>query len=189
MPQTTAVDSASAMVMPPCLTQPRHRVRAVAPHSGHQDAHQSRGVICAQAHSSPSVPRWGAKDNRVAPAPAWRSFPSLAAPRPHRRHRGRCRSCRPADGIGRLTSTTRSSHCPIEPLGKAPVKLAGMCCATMHRPRKSLRQLREHDIERGRAPRSRFRSGPVPAMGRLSACRRSALRARRARGRTPAPRN
>ena len=44
MPQTTAVDSASAMVRPPCLAQPRHRVGAVVAHAGHQHADQAGGA-------------------------------------------------------------------------------------------------------------------------------------------------
>ena len=59
---------------------------------------------------------------------------------------------RPPAGIGRLTSTTVSSHARSSRRANAAVKLAGMCCATIT-GQKPLGQQRQHGIER-RRPRS-----------------------------------
>ena len=131
MPHTTAVDSASAMVRPPRLTQLGHRVGAVAPHAGHQDADQLARRRSAPARSSPSARRSDARDSRAAPAPASHSGPTPGCDHdigiaPADIDRSRLQAA--SDGS---TSTTSSSHFRSSRLAKAAVKLAGMCCATI----------------------------------------------------------
>ena len=166
-----------------------HRIRAVAAHSGHQHADQLPGVIMlerARHHALHArMPRIVALRRHRHRNHARRR----AGPRSSRRRRGRYRSCRPRNGIGRLTSTTRSSHCRSSRLANGPVKLAGMCCATTHGPRKS-----------GGSCGSTTSSAagpPVDVPIRTSAVRRDwpclprpdARAVAPGRGRTPAPRN
>ena len=189
MPQTTAVDSASAMVRPPCLRSSCHRIRAVAPHPGHQHSHQMRRVIVLKRAGHHPSPRWDARDSRVAPEPAWRSIPV---------DRG-CHdqiSVAPAD----IDSAGLQRHRPIHldhaqlalassRLANGPVKLAGICCATSTGQGNRCGQLRKHDIERGGSTgrgSDQNQSPADPALPCFSArgCWTGAGRARR-----PAPRN
>ena len=131
MPQTTAVDSASAMVCPPCRHKPRHGIGSVAAHAGQHNADQTGRVIVIEraAHQALDARMPGIvplrRDRHGAQAGR------RAARRPDRRRRGRYRPFRAAAASAGRPRRPRSAHCRSSRRANGPVKFAGMCCATM----------------------------------------------------------
>ena len=152
-------DGASAM-----FETARHRIRAVAPHPGHQHSDQTRRRHKVPMRWSPSARRWDARDSRVGPEPASRSRPTtdvhdeIGVAPADIDHAGLQRH-RPID-----LDHAQFAYA-IEALRERTGEARRHMLRHQHRPGKSLGQLREARYQARRVRRSKCRSGPTRTTG------------------------